>query len=509
MMKHSRLALLTALAMATPLADALSYAMASEQTLGLALGHALNHLPPLAAPACVGSFGLFGAVTTMCGLRDTSADSLDDALPKISLPPPMVASDQSTHDQFFDCGTWRDAMDAWRGFEDTQPSPSRVAEPGKRQRESAEIYALAAAGEVDESYKRLYAMLRSEGDDPAISTCNAVLFALARAERPDDAASLLEALPRANAASHNALLHAYARARRRDDALRVLAGMTARAEADIVSYGCVMNACARSGDIAACETLHARLLAERAAWRAEVVSCGKAAVWRGFYSHEHQQWFYENIRTHHTTWELPSDAVAGDIEYVTGDAGETAAKTAAASSSSRLAPNDFTFGALIHACAEAAVRTRARGVDDSDVVATASRWFREGRAEVAARGGPEAEEKFVRKMIRLHDTRLLRTLSKQAALETQSAAVARPSSATPRHTGVSSAAAPQWKRGLLGVRRSAAARSRLQTALAAEAAREDGDGGARGGGRSSAARRRQAPRRKQQTRLSAGSAKKK
>ena len=40
-------------------------------------------------------------------------------------------------------------------------------------------------------------------------------------------------------------------------------------------------------------------------------------IWRGFYSFEQQQWFYENLRTHETTWELPEDATDGDIQYVT------------------------------------------------------------------------------------------------------------------------------------------------------------------------------------------------
>jgi pentatricopeptide repeat protein len=419
-----------------------------------ALGHALQQLPTLAAPI-FGSMSLVSAgLATMLGLQGASEPTSGGGLTthsgsRAALDP--VA--EFARNELAECNAWCGSdEDCRRGC-----SATHTRGWGERQRESAAIYQLAADNKVDEAVLRLEAMLRSTGTDPALSTCNAVLFALARAERPDDAAALLAGLPRINAASHNALLHGYARARRRDDALRVLNMMTVRGEADIVSYGCAMNACARSGDVAGCEALHTVLLAERAA---------------------------------------PS--------------AQQTAESASTKPTAPLAPNEFTFGALVHACAEAAARERANGGDDADARATSVRWFRAGCAEARAMGGRGAEKRFVRTMLQLHDGRLRRALSTESSSQTATSAK-RPKasvvSALPRHN---------INRGLVGARvswsASPSASPRLQTALAAEATSKNdrsGGDGVSGGGAAAAAvrprgRRSQRSRiRKQQTQLSA------
>ena len=137
------------------------------------------------------------------------------------------------------------------GFEDDDAADDRAA-PGEvrrimqlssRQREAAKIYKLAGEGACDAALTRLEALLRAPragrvaDEPPALATCNAVLWSLARAGRCDDAQRLISELPFTSTSSHNALIHAYARARRRDDAMRVLYALVRDGEADVKSFG--------------------------------------------------------------------------------------------------------------------------------------------------------------------------------------------------------------------------------------------------------------------------------
>ena len=249
----------------------------------------------------------------------------------------------------------------------------RIMELSSRQREAAKIYKLAGEGACDAALTRLEALLRAPragrvaDEPPALATCNAVLWSLARAGRCDDAQRLISELPFTSTSSHNALIHAYARARRREDALRVLYGLVRRNEADIRSFGCAMNACAREGDAATCERMHARLLA-----RAD---------------------------------------------------GSDATNLAP----SRAKPNEFTYGALVHANAEAAQRARQRQRTDEAAryAARAVAWFEEGaRAARSAAVAGDAwcgtdahtdEPRFARMMRRQHDGKLDGALSAAGA----------------------------------------------------------------------------------------------
>ena len=249
----------------------------------------------------------------------------------------------------------------------------RIMELSSRQREAAKIYKLAGEGACDAALTRLEALLRAPragrvaDEPPALATCNAVLWSLARAGRCDDAQRLISELPFTSTSSHNALIHAYARARRREDALRVLYGLVRRNEADIRSFGCAMNACAREGDAATCERMHARLLA-----RAD---------------------------------------------------GSDATNLAP----SRAKPNEFTYGALVHANAEAAQRARQRQRADEAArfAARAVEWFEEGQqaarsAAVAGEAWCETdaytdEPRFARMMLRQHDGKVDGALSAAGA----------------------------------------------------------------------------------------------
>ena len=209
----------------------------------------------------------------------------------------------------------------------------RIMELSSRQREAAKIYKLAGEGACDAALTRLEALLRAPragrvaDEPPALATCNAVLWSLARAGRCDGAQRLISELPFTSTSSHNALIHAYARA-------RAPRGRAARA---------VRPRAPQRGRHPQLRLRHERARARATRRRASACTRGARARADG------------------------SDATN--------------------LAPSRAKPNEFTYGALVHANAEAAQRARQRQRTDEAAryAARAVAWFEEGARARAAR----------------------------------------------------------------------------------------------------------------------------